>query len=451
MAVDDFLRALDSIESEIREAPDVVYVEMSLTRGRITGVAGDTIDTNSRYIMLLTSRPIHAHWESLCFDIGGPEFPFVWSPKRSEVYESFPKDLVNERESVEFAVWYYLDSWRSAVPQHLLDRYPPDEDDPDPEDSVAAMVFQADMDRVSNVIRSVKAAWSLAPEAVIREFGDLSRLPMREGDDIELWWPAALLTLAVREVDVVLSASADSHIPWDSTFDDLPEGGDHEARIEAFDPTTWTVSLKPPSLMAATRCALRAFRRVAEDTKKKPGSSAGGADDNGHPPAPVPKSQPPAGKSSEDVAKLAADTQEGTNRSPALIEVGTAAHGDDEAEEATGLVGVEAEDTLPSDDVEGQVESSNGKEVRRGRIGTKPDERFANVEAVYLHLKGEDELHSSEFNKLKKRIRNWLVGDGWNKPYQDTGKLWRHGLSEDRRIELCKMRSHLLSHFGWPG
>ncbi len=117
-SVDDFLRALDSIEAEIRAVPDVVFVEMSLTRGRITRVSGDTIDRIGRYIMLLTSRSIHAHWESLCFDIGGSDFPFVWSPKRSAVYESFPKELVNEPESVEFALWYYLDSWRSAVPQH---------------------------------------------------------------------------------------------------------------------------------------------------------------------------------------------------------------------------------------------------------------------------------------------------------------------------------------------
>ena len=90
MAVDDFFRAIDSIEAEIREVPDVVFVEMSLTRGRIKYVPGTVFEKNDRYVMLLTSRSIHAHWESLCFDIGGPEFPFVWSPKRSEVYESFP-------------------------------------------------------------------------------------------------------------------------------------------------------------------------------------------------------------------------------------------------------------------------------------------------------------------------------------------------------------------------
>ena len=47
MAVDDFLRALDSIEAEIREVPDVVFVEMSLTRGRIRRY-GDTFDKTSR-------------------------------------------------------------------------------------------------------------------------------------------------------------------------------------------------------------------------------------------------------------------------------------------------------------------------------------------------------------------------------------------------------------------
>lgn len=273
-SVDDFLRALDSIEAEIRDIPDVVFVEMSLTRRRIAGDKHGTIDKMGRYILLLAPRSIHAHWKGLCFDIGGPEFPFVWSPKRSAVYESFPQDLVNELESVEFAVWYYLDSWRSPIPQHLLDEFPPNEDDPGQE-GLAAWAYQVEMDRVFNVMRSVKTAWSLAPEAVIRECGDLSRLPTGpllpagEGDSFDLWWPAALLTLAIREVDVVLTASADAHIPWDSIFDDLPEGGDHNAHIDAFEPTTWTVSLSPPSLMVATRCALRAFRRVAEDSMKK--------------------------------------------------------------------------------------------------------------------------------------------------------------------------------------
>ncbi|QDU44247.1 hypothetical protein Mal52_27250 [Symmachiella dynata] len=102
------------------------------------------------------------------------------------------------------------------------------------------------------------------------------------------------------------------------------------------------------------------------------------------------------------------------------------------------------------DDAEGQVESCKGKEVRRGRVGAKHDERFANIESVYLHVKGEEELRSKEFNKLKKRIRNWLTGDGWNKPYKDTGKHWREDLSERRRIKLCTMRSFLLEQFDWP-
>jgi len=176
MAVGDFLRALDSIEAEIREEPDVVFVAMSLTRGLIKDFPAELFETHGRLVMLQTYRLIHAHWDSLCYDIGGPNFPFVWSPKKSEVYELFPKDMVNELESVEFAVLYYLDSSRSSVPQHLLDRYSWIEDY-DSEALVAAMVYQADMDRVSNVMRSVKAAWSLAPESVIREFGGLSKLP----------------------------------------------------------------------------------------------------------------------------------------------------------------------------------------------------------------------------------------------------------------------------------
>ena len=132
------------------------------------------------------------------------------------------------------------------------------------------MVYQTEMDRVSQVMRSLKTAWSLAPESVIREFGDLTKFPTarREGgfDNFDLWWPAVLLYLALRKVDVVLSAKFAVHIPFDSIFDDLPEGGDHQACIDAFEPTTWTVSLSPPSLMAATSCVLRAFRRVAEDS-----------------------------------------------------------------------------------------------------------------------------------------------------------------------------------------
>lgn len=270
-SVEEFLRALDSIEAEIRQIPDVVFVEMSLTRGDMTGDLKDLIDETSRYIMLLSSKSILANWDDLCFDIGGPEFPFVWSLKTSQLYESFPTKLAIEREPVEFAVWYYLDSWRSPVPDHWLDTLPPDEDHWR-EDGLAAMVYKTEMDRVFQVMRSLKTAWSLAPESVIREFGDLTKFPTarREGgdDDFDLWWPAVLLYLALRKVDVVLSANAAMHIPFDSIFDDLPEGGDHQACIDAFEPTTWTVSLGIPSLMAATSCALRAVRRVAESGGK---------------------------------------------------------------------------------------------------------------------------------------------------------------------------------------
>ena len=270
--VEEFLRALDSIEAEIRQIPDVVFVEMSLTRGDMTGDVKDVIDETSRDITLLSSRSILAHWDELCFDIGGPEFPFVWSLKRSEFYGAFPKELACEREPVEFAVWYYLDSWRSPVPDHWLDKLPLDEENHHAKDGLAAMVYQDEINRAFNVVRCLKEAWCIAPESVTRKFGDLTLVPTarRDGgdDDFNLWWPAVLLLLAVRKVDVVLSANVAVHIPFDSIFDDLPEGGDHQACIDAFEPTTWTVSLSIPSLMAATSCALRAVRRVAESGGK---------------------------------------------------------------------------------------------------------------------------------------------------------------------------------------
>lgn len=269
---EEFLRALDSIEAEIRNVPDVVFIEMSLTRMGMNGEMKDVIDKTGRYIMLLASKTIFANWDDLCFDIGGPGFPFVWSLKTSQVCDSFPTKLGIEREPVEFAVWYYLDSWKYPIPKHVMERYPPDKHDPDPEQALAAVVFQTEMDKVSHVISSLKTAWSLAPESVIREFGDLTKFPTarREGgdDNLDLWWPAVLLYLALRKFEVVLSANVEAHIPFDSLFDDLPEDGDHQACIDAFVPTTWTISLSPPGLMTATSCALRAFRRVAQDSIK---------------------------------------------------------------------------------------------------------------------------------------------------------------------------------------
>jgi hypothetical protein len=269
-SVQEFLRALDSIEAEIRQISDVVFLEMSLTRGEMTGDVTDVVDKTGRYITLLSSRSILAQWDELCFDIGGPEFPFVWSLKRSEVYGSFPKELACEREPVEFAVWYYLDSWKSPVPDHWLNKLPPDGENRHAEDGLAAMVYQDEINRAFNVVRCVKEAWCIAPESVTRKFGDLTLVPAARGaggdDDFNLWWPAVLLFLALRKVDVVLSASAAKHIPFDSIFDNMPEGGDQQACIDVFEPSTWTVSLSPSSLMAATSCALRIFRRVAEDT-----------------------------------------------------------------------------------------------------------------------------------------------------------------------------------------
>jgi hypothetical protein len=272
--VKDFIRALDSIEAEIRNIPDIVFIEMSLTRGAMNGNIEDRIFKTGRYIMLLASRSILANWDDLCFDIGGPEFPFVWAFKTSQVCDSFPTNLDTELERVEFAVWYYLDSWRNPIPRHLMESYPPDEDDPDPEESLAGMVYQTEMARISNVMSSMKTAWSLAPESVIREFGDITEIPSARrvgGDDnICLWWPAVLLYLALRKTEVVLSAKVDTHIPFETLFDDLPEDGDHQACIDAFVPTTWTISLNPVGLMAATSCALRTFRKFAEDSIEDP-------------------------------------------------------------------------------------------------------------------------------------------------------------------------------------
>ena len=269
MAVDDFLRVLDSIEAEIQEVPDILFVEMSLTRGRI-GNTKDTISTDYRHISLLTSRSVRAHWEELYFDIGGPGFPFVWSLENSALHESFPQDLMNEAEPVEFAVWFYLDSLQSPIPKHLLDEFSPDENC-FVHEFLGPIAYQTEINRAMNVMRAMREAWSMAPEAVISEFGDLSKLPtgsvlpVGEGDSFDLWWPTALLYLALQKVDVVLSARAKPYKPFDSILGDLPEDGDHQTH----DPTTRTVSLSLPSLKAATLCMLRAFRRVAKDSIKK--------------------------------------------------------------------------------------------------------------------------------------------------------------------------------------
>ncbi len=277
--VDDFLRALDSIEAEIRAIPDVVFVEFSLTRGQLEGVADNYIDRTLRqiYIVLLQSKSIDAHWESLSFDLGGPEFPFIWSPTSGAVCEAFSPDVTEELEPVTFAVWYYLDAWRSPVPQDLLDKFQVDECDRDLEAGLAATFYKTDTDRVSNVMRSVQRAWTRAPEAVIREFGDLSRLlagdelPTGESVATDLWWPAVLLTLAIRGVDAVLTAEATSHTPhsFGESLDrpDMSNAAVDEAHA-AFESTTWTISLSSQSLMAATSCALRAFRRIAENPRK---------------------------------------------------------------------------------------------------------------------------------------------------------------------------------------
>jgi hypothetical protein len=274
-SVGEFLRALDSIEAEIRHSPDVVFVEMSLTceeqRG---GEVRDYVSRDGRHFILMTETWINVHWGSMCLDIGGPMYPFVWSPERSEVHDSFPGDFVKGLGVGSLRIWYYVDARRNPIPKKWLKDFPLDENDPyDDEDGRATMLHQADLERACNLMRSMKTAWSMAPKSVLREFGDLSMLlsmnpedPDYAEEDIELWWPVALLTVAIRKSDVALSAKVEPYVPWHSIFDDLPAGGNHQTRLDEFKPTSWTVSLSVPSLLAATSCAVRAFRRAAEDS-----------------------------------------------------------------------------------------------------------------------------------------------------------------------------------------
>jgi hypothetical protein len=272
-SAEEFLRALDSIEAEIRHSPDVVFVEMSLTcEEQDACEVSDYVSRDGRYYILMTETWIDVHWVSMCLDIGGPMFPFVWSPERSEVHGSFPSDFVKDLGVGSLRIWYYVDARRNPIPKKWLKDFPLDENDPyDDEDGRATMLHQADLERACNLMRSMKTAWSMAPESVLREFGDLSMLlSMNPEDpdyaeiDIELWWPVALLTVAIRKSDVALSAKVEPYVPWHSIFDDLPAGGNHQTRLDEFKPTTWTVSLSVPGLLAATSYAVRAFRRAAE-------------------------------------------------------------------------------------------------------------------------------------------------------------------------------------------
>ncbi len=280
-STEDFLQALDSIEAEIRHCPDVLFFELSLTR-EVQHSDGwreaDLIDKVGRHILRMSETHIGVDWESLSLDIGGPMFPFVWSPAKAEVTNSFPSGYADGLGVGCLRVWYYTDAFKNPIPKKLLDRFPLDGDDPhNDEDGLAAMLHDSDLNRAFNLMRSIKTAWSMAPDSVLQEFGDLSLLlsmnpedPDYAEEDIELWWPVVLVALAARKSDVVLTAKLQPYVPYDSIFDDLPAGGDHQSRIDEFKPTTWTLSLSVPSLLAATSCAIRAFRRSAEETPKSP-------------------------------------------------------------------------------------------------------------------------------------------------------------------------------------
>jgi hypothetical protein len=87
----------------------------------------------------------------------------------------------------------------------------------------------------------------------LHEFGDLSELPQESrysgGSLYDMWWPTVLFYLALRQDLLVLHA--------DVTACD---------RV----PSTWSIHLQPSSVLGATAHALRAFRRIAEDSMRVP-------------------------------------------------------------------------------------------------------------------------------------------------------------------------------------
>ena len=95
--------------------------------------------------------------------------------------------------------------------------------------------------------------------------------------------------------------------------------------------------------------------------------------------------------------------------------------------------------------IEGPTEPGDlsAPKSRRGAKGKEADERFAEIERLYQHVKGEDCLDDTEFRALKKRVRNWLLRD-WDKRYKDDGGSWRDPLSEEARVKLCHYRTELL-------
>ena len=274
VSVHDFLHALDSIEAEMQQIPDDVHVEFSLTRGQMTGKTEDYIERTGRHILLLCLRTVRAHWDDGWVDIGGQFFPFVWCLEDSSLRDSFPPDLSSELENAEFAVWFYLDAFRTPVPDHLV---PDDvELEDDQLDGLAGLAH--DNSRFTNIHRSLRNALCFAPEVLLREFGNVLQLPtgpslpLGKGESEEMWWPTVLFYLAARQADVVLNVNAAPHADQDF-LDGLPDADSEEEYVSTWVPTTWTISLSPSCMLAATRYALRAFRRIAERVNGQQASS----------------------------------------------------------------------------------------------------------------------------------------------------------------------------------
>ena len=272
-SVDDFLIALDDIEAEMREFPIDVHAELSVSRGRMPGGTGKCFHEYNRYVVLLSSRSVRTHWDQGWFDIGGPEFPFVWSLEDSSLHRSLPQELLAESEDAELAVWHYLDASRTPLPENM-----PAPDHSDPHWDTEAMIAWGrvtDLDRFWNLYDSLRKMWTLAPDGVLQEFGDLSRLPIGPAlpagvdDDLCLWWPTVLFYLALRQDVVVLSAGYGPCT--DDSFSDglaATPSEEQDEFVSNWEPSTWSIRLQPSSVLGATTHALRAFRRVAEDSVK---------------------------------------------------------------------------------------------------------------------------------------------------------------------------------------
>jgi hypothetical protein len=124
-SVDNFVIALDDIEEEMRALSIDVDVELSVTRGCIPVDANDGYELTeffgrrNRYLVGYESRSVRAHWDEGWFDIGGPEFPFVWSMKDSALHQSFPQELIADSEDAELTVWPYLDPHHVPLPESM--------------------------------------------------------------------------------------------------------------------------------------------------------------------------------------------------------------------------------------------------------------------------------------------------------------------------------------------